>query len=272
MSTTEKKNNKANKVLGNIVEQLSSKNEEEITQLKRRLNKIMVMLDETGPQASEDTDPEQTQSIALQSLKSSVSSMLAERFKQAEKDLQEASSKAVEKMDANIKSTIERIQDQDILSDNFILNADEPTLCGSLQRRSNQHNYHEKIFTAKDSLISILFKNREEFKTLYNICLACMIFLLINLVCQEYFETGRFFDFDTLIRCFQGYPNVATSLFLLTLYSYFVIPLVKIIINLKLKFMVWGIVYIPFQLGKLIDTLNKSKQSIVNHLVGFEPI
>ena len=102
--------------------------------------------------------------------------------------------------------------------------------------------FDEKIFSFSNSPLSDLFRIAD-YRTLYNIVVACFVALAFNLICCDYFDKGELFDFETLYWCFSGFSNILLPYFMITGVAYAVIPLVKWVIDNKVSRYVWIPVY-----------------------------
>lgn len=102
--------------------------------------------------------------------------------------------------------------------------------------------FSEKSFSHHDSLLTILFRSKEEFKTLYHLALASMILLMIDLILHDYTEYGTLIDMNTFFWCFYNYEVVMKAWLFMMIYSFAIIIIVQVIKTGNLSSKIW----IPF--------------------------
>lgn len=212
---------------------------EDLNSLKRKLNKLMSAIDEVSliennTHAENSIDSPESHCKYLESLHSAIS----DRLMNLKLNMRESVLKSLETFEATI--------DQTLLSGIFKEDYDPKRL---LRKNTdiNESLLMEKRFKLRESTITELINSREEFQTLKNMALALMSLFFINLMLQDYFEHGYFFNIQILIWCFSGGDIVITTWVLMFFYSFLIILLVKTIVSLNLQAKIWIPLYIIFQ-------------------------
>lgn len=203
--------------------------------LKKKLGKIMSAIDNLE---SMEVDQNRGEQERMKDFKEKMLESLEDQIHSARENLHSEVSNAFKLFDNKLSETLSEIKDMKIsLNGETLDNTKKPKL------------YSEKTFSHHDSLLTVLFRSKEEFKTLYHIALASMILLMCNLVFHDYTEYGTFIDYETFVWCFLNYDVVIKAWFILIAYSLGIILIVQLIQKFNLGRKIWIPMYVTFWLG-----------------------
>lgn len=205
--------------------------------LKNELGKIMNALDHMET-PDEQASKKQEENDDMKHYKEKVIKTMEFEIIEAKKTFRASMDRAITEFDKSLDQTFDNLKSIKFDSKNE-----------SILVQSKEKYYCEKVFTHKESVLTELFRFKEDFRTIYHIALASMFLLMINLVFQDYIETGNFFDFETMIWCFQHYDVVFKGWCSMIIYSFLVIPFVKMIVDWKIKKTIWIPIYTVSQIA-----------------------
>ena len=107
--------------------------------------------------------------------------------------------------------------------------------------------FSEKRFSYRESLLSIMFERDENIKTLYNIAVAGLMVMFMNLILYEYKNTGTMLDVDTLASIFNK-PDVVFNVWIrLVLANFLIIPFTRWVHFYRPPGFIWKTLYLTFQ-------------------------
>ena len=229
---TDTKNSDASELLGAESDLSKSK---DLLFLKKKLGKIMSAIDNLE---SIDGDQKRVEMEKLKEYKSKIFHNVETQVLKAREKLQKDVASSFKLFDEKFAENLSEIKNMKISlrGDNVDLSI-KPKL------------YSEKTFSHHDSLLTELFRSKEEFKTLYHIALASMILLMINLICHDYIEYGTFVDMDTFVWCFLHIEEVIKAWIVVMISGFLVIPMVIMIKKWNINKKIWIPIYVLYLMG-----------------------
>jgi len=112
--------------------------------------------------------------------------------------------------------------------------------------------WFEKRFHARRSLLTEMLHSSEHYRTIYNIAVAVLILLFIQIAVTELLEKGEMVSLDLFLWAFGPVGIVFPSWVALALASLLVVPLVQLICTMQLPWRVWVLPYLTLQLGMTV--------------------
>eukprot|EP01138_Halocafeteria_seosinensis_P012375 gb/GECG01012645.1/.p1 GENE.gb/GECG01012645.1/~~gb/GECG01012645.1/.p1 ORF type:complete len:486 (+),score=64.59 gb/GECG01012645.1/:1-1458(+) len=141
---------------------------------------------------------------------------------------------------------------------------DIKSACEQMQKRSrgrgsssyenskeNQRLYHlffEKTFEKRESLLTDMLDSSPNYKTLYNISVSVMMWMMVNMMVDAYLKDGTVMDFSFLVWGFSGADDVVRVWLAMFVAAFLIVPFVQLINSFDIPLLVWGPVYLVYQL------------------------
>ena len=235
MNTIQGQADSKNPNLSELLGETDSSKSKDLLFLKKKLGKIMSVIDNLE---NYDGDNKRDEREKLNEYKEKVLQNVEDQIIKARETLQTDVANAFKIFDDKIKESLYEVKELKINNQGE-----------NIGHEKKPKVFSEKTFSHHDSLLTVLFKSKEEFKTLYHIALASMILLMFNLICHDYIEYGTFIDLETFVWCFLNYEAVIKAWFLMVTYSFLVLLLVKLIKYIGLDKKIWILLYVLFISG-----------------------
>ena len=108
--------------------------------------------------------------------------------------------------------------------------------------------WHEKTFRPRDSLLTEMLEGSEHFRTIYNIAVAVLLILFLQIIVTDWVEHGRFVDLSLFAWAFSGIGIVVPAWVAMSLTSLLVVPWVQLVHRHNWSWRVWLAPYVLVQL------------------------
>lgn len=217
------KNFNLSEILGADADSSKSK---DLLFLKKKLEKIKFAIDNLENMEGQQKKIEQEK---LNEIKEDLINRIEEQISAAKSSLENEVSHTFAGFSDKMKGLLQEIRSLPI---------DPEGRSSDVSKKPNKV-YSEKTFSHHDSMLTVLFRSKEEFKTLYHLALASMILLMFNLVFTDYIETGQFISMETLYWCFVNIESVIKAWVIMITYSFSVILLIQMIKTFNLGKRIW---------------------------------